>query len=53
MGGEVAKCVAMNPKNGMKRRLNEKRAKALRRIEAMNYVVFKKARKIKKGVRGG
>lgn len=27
-GGEVAKCVAMNPKNGMKRRLNEKRAKA-------------------------
>lgn len=26
--GEVAKCVAMNPKNGMKRRLNEKRAKA-------------------------
>lgn len=29
LGGEVAKCVAMNPKNGMKRRLNEKRAKAL------------------------
>lgn len=28
LGGEVAKCVAMNPKNGMKRRLNEKRAKA-------------------------
>lgn len=27
-GGEVAKCVAMNPKNGMKRGLNEKRAKA-------------------------
>lgn len=27
-GGEVAKCVAMNPKNGMKRRLNGKRAKA-------------------------
>lgn len=24
MGGEVAKCVAMNPKNGMKRRLNGK-----------------------------
>lgn len=28
LGGEVAKCVAMNPKNGMKRRLNERRAKA-------------------------
>lgn len=27
-GGEVAKCVAMNPKNGMKRRLNERRAEA-------------------------
>lgn len=26
-GGEVAKCVAMNPKNGMKRRLNEKKGK--------------------------
>lgn len=27
-GGEVAKCVAMNLKNGMKRGLNERRAKA-------------------------
>lgn len=28
LGGEVAKCVVMNPKNGMKRRLNERRAEA-------------------------
>lgn len=27
LGGEVAKCVAMNPKNGMKRRANEKKRK--------------------------
>lgn len=47
-----AKCVAMNPKNGMKRRLNEKRAKARQWMQGLECVALKSQDKDKGGSEG-